>query len=211
MRNTASASSQNVSWRSSELTWPAKLGSTRIYTRISHTSVTVCTSYRAPKNAPHTGCVLAPTANRQPKPFQPTSRPIDATLQAPKCSVTKQCGVTKCVAKMWRHRQMRRHQKNVAPNNAAPKCGVTGKCGVARKCGCGVTRKCGVTTKMWRHLSPKCVFEMRLQRQVEKWMRFCPHRVFFEIFFEILPCHFSWQAQYLVRLDGDTCCSAHCK
>ena len=21
--------------------------------------------------------------------------------------------------------------------------------------------------------------------------------------------HFSWQAQYLVRLDGDTCCSAH--
>ena len=23
--------------------------------------------------------------------------------------------------------------------------------------------------------------------------------------------HFSWQAQYLVRLDGDTCCSAHCK
>ena len=23
--------------------------------------------------------------------------------------------------------------------------------------------------------------------------------------------HFSWQAQYLVRLDGDTCCSKHCK
>ena len=23
--------------------------------------------------------------------------------------------------------------------------------------------------------------------------------------------HFSWQTQYLVRLDGDTCCSAHCK
>ena len=23
--------------------------------------------------------------------------------------------------------------------------------------------------------------------------------------------HFSWQAQYLVRLDGDPCCSAHCK
>ena len=23
--------------------------------------------------------------------------------------------------------------------------------------------------------------------------------------------HFSWQAQYLVRLDRDTCCSAHCK
>ena len=23
--------------------------------------------------------------------------------------------------------------------------------------------------------------------------------------------HFSWQVQYLVRLDGDTCCSAQCK
>ena len=23
--------------------------------------------------------------------------------------------------------------------------------------------------------------------------------------------HSVWQAQYLVRLDGDTCCSAHCK
>ena len=23
--------------------------------------------------------------------------------------------------------------------------------------------------------------------------------------------YFSWQAQYLVSLDNDTCCSAHCK
>ena len=23
--------------------------------------------------------------------------------------------------------------------------------------------------------------------------------------------HFSWQAQYLVSLDNNTCCSAHCK
>ena len=23
--------------------------------------------------------------------------------------------------------------------------------------------------------------------------------------------HFAWQAQYLVCLDNDTCCSAHCK
>ena len=23
--------------------------------------------------------------------------------------------------------------------------------------------------------------------------------------------HFAWQAQYLVRLEGDVCCSAHCK
>ena len=22
--------------------------------------------------------------------------------------------------------------------------------------------------------------------------------------------HFAWQAQYLVRLEGDACCSAHC-
>ena len=24
-------------------------------------------------------------------------------------------------------------------------------------------------------------------------------------------CRFVWQAQYLVSLDNDTCCSAHCK
>ena len=23
--------------------------------------------------------------------------------------------------------------------------------------------------------------------------------------------HFTWQAQYLVRMEGDACCSAHCK
>ena len=23
--------------------------------------------------------------------------------------------------------------------------------------------------------------------------------------------HFTWQAQHLVSLEGDTCCSAHCK
>ena len=23
--------------------------------------------------------------------------------------------------------------------------------------------------------------------------------------------HFRWQAQYLVNLEGDACCSAHCK
>ena len=26
----------------------------------------------------------------------------------------------------------------------------------------------------------------------------------------ILECNFAWQAQYLVRLEGDACCSAHC-
>ena len=29
--------------------------------------------------------------------------------------------------------------------------------------------------------------------------------------YEILEGHFAWQAQYLVSLDNDTCCSAHCK
>ena len=27
----------------------------------------------------------------------------------------------------------------------------------------------------------------------------------------ILECNFAWQAQYLVRLEGDACCSARCK
>ena len=35
--------------------------------------------------------------------------------------------------------------------------------------------------------------------------------LFSKILSEILQCDFAWQAQYLVRLDRDTCCSAHCK
>ena len=35
--------------------------------------------------------------------------------------------------------------------------------------------------------------------------------LFSKILSEILQCNFAWQAQYLVRLDRDTCCSAHCK
>ena len=27
----------------------------------------------------------------------------------------------------------------------------------------------------------------------------------------ILECNFAWQAKYLVRLEGDACCSARCK
>ena len=30
-------------------------------------------------------------------------------------------------------------------------------------------------------------------------------------FCPMLGGHFAWQAQYLVRLEGDACCSAHCK
>ena len=29
-------------------------------------------------------------------------------------------------------------------------------------------------------------------------------------FFHILDCRFSWQVQYLVMLEGDSCCSAQC-
>ena len=36
-------------------------------------------------------------------------------------------------------------------------------------------------------------------------------QLFSRNFFEMLESHFSWQAQYLVSLDNDTCCSAHCK
>ena len=36
-------------------------------------------------------------------------------------------------------------------------------------------------------------------------------QVFSGIVCQILGGHFAWQAQYLVRLEGDTCCSAHCK
>ena len=35
--------------------------------------------------------------------------------------------------------------------------------------------------------------------------------LFANIFSEILQRHFACQAQYLVRLDHGTCCSAHCK
>ena len=35
--------------------------------------------------------------------------------------------------------------------------------------------------------------------------------LFSKILSEILQFNFAWQAQYLVRLDSDTCCSAHWK
>ena len=36
-------------------------------------------------------------------------------------------------------------------------------------------------------------------------------QLFSRNFSKILESHFAWQAQYLVSLDNDTCCSAHCK
>ena len=51
-----------------------------------------------------------------------------------------------------------------------------------------------------------CSDHARIGRALE--MTFHP---FSANFFEILDGHFSWQAQYLVSLDYDACCSAHCK
>ena len=36
-------------------------------------------------------------------------------------------------------------------------------------------------------------------------------QLFSATFCLILGGHFAWQAQYLVRLEGVACCSAHCK
>ena len=38
-----------------------------------------------------------------------------------------------------------------------------------------------------------------------------PLQLFSVNFSKIRECNFAWQAQYLVRLEGDACCSAHCK
>ena len=38
-----------------------------------------------------------------------------------------------------------------------------------------------------------------------------PLQLFSGNFSKIRECNFAWQAQYLVRLQVDTCCSAHCK
>ena len=120
------------------------------------------------------------------------------------CGAT-QCGAKMWRhGQMWRHQTMWRQTmwrqnvasranvaspNNLAPNNAAPKCGVTGKCGVTTQCG---AKQCGAKMwrhrtmrrhhtmwgqRMWRHMSGKCVFIMCLQRQVEKCVLFCQHRV----------------------------------
>ena len=67
--------------------------------------------------------------------------------------------------------------------------GVKGNLGC--EAGCGLTVSCSDHARIGRALE----------------MTFHP---FSANFFEILDGHFSWQAQYLVSLDNDTCCSAHC-
>ena len=62
----------------------------------------------------------------------------------------------------------------------------------------GCEAGCGLTVSWSDHA--------RIGRALE--MTFHP---FSANFFEILDGHFSWQAQYLVSLDYDACCSAHCK
>ena len=56
--------------------------------------------------------------------------------------------------------------------------------------GCGVTVSCSDPAR----IGPALTFQL-----------------FSRNFCEILESHFAWQAQYLVSLDNDTCCSAHCK
>ena len=55
-------------------------------------------------------------------------------------------------------------------------------------------------------LTVSCSDHARIGRALE--MTF---HLFWTNFFEILENHFAWQAHYLVSLDNDTCCSAHCK
>ena len=72
---------------------------------------------------------------------------------------------------------------------------VGSKSNLACEAGCGLTVSCSDPARIMVGSSPH-------------WKTFDP---FSEIFSDMLQCHFSWQAQYLVRLDGDTCCSAHWK
>ena len=62
----------------------------------------------------------------------------------------------------------------------------------------GCEAGCGLTVSWSDH--------SRIGRALE--MTFHP---FSANFCEIRDGHFSWQAQYLVSLDYDACCSAHCK
>ena len=69
---------------------------------------------------------------------------------------------------------------------------------VGVKSNLGCEADCGLTVSFSDH--------SRIGRALE--MTFHPFSANFR---EILDGHFSWQAQYLVSLDYDTCCPAHCK
>ena len=51
-----------------------------------------------------------------------------------------------------------------------------------------------------------CSDHARIGRALELTLQ-----LFLAKFSLILECNFAWQAQHLVRLEGDACCSPHCK
>ena len=55
-------------------------------------------------------------------------------------------------------------------------------------------------------MTSSCSDHARIGRALE-----LPLQLFSANFSLILECNFAWQAQYLVRLEGDACCSAHGK
>ena len=69
--------------------------------------------------------------------------------------------------------------------------------------GCGLT---GTVSERSRIMLGSCSERSRIGRALE--MTF---QLFSANFCEMLGGHFAWQAQYLVSLEGDICCSAHCK
>ena len=58
----------------------------------------------------------------------------------------------------------------------------------------------------WVGSCSECSDHSRIGRALE--MTF---QLFSANFCQMLGGHFAWQAQYLVRLEGVDCCSAHCK
>ena len=58
----------------------------------------------------------------------------------------------------------------------------------------------------WSDMLGSCSDHARIGRALEM-----PLHLFSANFSKIWECNFAWQAQYLVRLEGDACCSAHCK
>ena len=80
---------------------------------------------------------------------------------------------------------------------------------VGVKSNLGCEAGCGVTVSWSDHsrsLLGSCSDPARIGPALE--MTF---QLFSRNFCKILESHFAWQAQYLVSLDNDTCCSAHCK
>ena len=86
---------------------------------------------------------------------------------------------------------------------------IAGALVVGVKGNLGCEAGCGLTVSWSDHariMLGSCSDHGRIGRALE--MTFHP---FSANCFEIRDSHFSWQAQYLVSLDYDACCSAHCK